>query len=69
MAIIGPAYCLKAFYDEVITWRCLRHPNVVPFLGASTILPVCLVSEWMIYGDIAAFLRNRPSDDRMPYVR
>lgn len=61
-------YCVQAFYDEVSTWRCLRHPHIVPFLGVSDILPSCLVSEWMEYGDIASFFRMRPDENRLSYA-
>ena len=46
----------------------MRHPNIVPFLGISDILPVCLVSEWMAHGSIISFLRQNSSEDRLKYV-
>jgi serine/threonine protein kinase len=59
----------KSFRNEVVTWKCLRHPNVVPFLGISDRFPVCLVSEWMPGGTISAFLVEHPEENRSRYVR
>jgi serine/threonine protein kinase len=45
-------------------WRCLRHPNIVPFIGTSEHFPVSLVSEWMTGGPVTAFLRGYPNWER-----
>jgi serine/threonine protein kinase len=45
-------------------WRCLRHPNIVPFIGTSEHFPVSLVSEWMTGGTVTAFLRGCPDWER-----
>lgn len=49
-------------------WRSLRHPNVVPFLGVSAMMAVCLVSEWMANGTVTAFLLAHPTVERVPLV-
>jgi serine/threonine protein kinase len=49
-------------------WRCLRHPNVVPFIGTSEHFPVSLVSEWMSGGTMTAFLREHPNRERSSLV-
>lgn len=49
--------------------KFLRHPNIVPFLGVSTIFPICLVSEWMEHGTVATFLKARPTENRIRLVR
>jgi hypothetical protein len=61
--------CLQSFRKEVVTWKCLRHPNIVPFLGISNIFPFCVVSEWMSGGTISAFLAKYPEQNRSRYVR
>jgi hypothetical protein len=58
----------QAFRSEVIAWRCLRHPNIVPFFGISDVFPVCLVSKWMPYGSMASFLVKNPAMSRMKHV-
>jgi serine/threonine protein kinase len=45
-------------------WRCLRHPNIVPFFGTSKHFYVSLVSEWMTGGTVTAFLREHPDSER-----
>jgi serine/threonine protein kinase len=54
----------QAYLHELIIWRCLRHPNIVPFIGTSEQFPVSLVSEWMSGGTVTAFLVECPDWDR-----
>jgi serine/threonine protein kinase len=54
----------QAYLHELIMWRCLRHRNIVPFIGTSVHFPVSLVSEWMSGGTITAFLRRYPDWER-----
>jgi serine/threonine protein kinase len=58
----------QAFLNEVITWKHLRHPNIVPFLGVCDKSLVCLVSEWMAEGTLAGFLQRHPNEHRTSYV-
>lgn len=56
---------LKALSKEVLLWRQLNHPNILPFLGVNTELfapSFCIVSPWMSNGDIMAYARNSPLD-------
>jgi len=40
-------------------WRGLRHPNVLPFIGAVTLGPkLYMVSPWMENGDLRRFLKR-----------
>ena len=59
-------------FGEVITWRQLSHPNVLPFYGVHFLeepleIRFCLVSPWMENGNVVEFLarQNRmdPSGD------
>jgi serine/threonine protein kinase len=52
----------------VVTWRYLRHPNIVPFLGLCDKSPLCLVSRWMEEGTLIDFFRRYPSERRTSYV-
>ncbi|KAF8917245.1 kinase-like domain-containing protein [Mucidula mucida] len=57
---------LKAFCQEALVWKQLRHPNILPFLGVSKDLfrpSYCLISPWMENGNIVAFLDRNPSLD------
>jgi len=57
---------LKALCKEVVAWRQLSHPNVLPLLGVSTIHSLwCIVSDWMESGSITDHLRAHPEDNRL----
>ncbi|KIM87462.1 hypothetical protein PILCRDRAFT_63602, partial [Piloderma croceum F 1598] len=47
---------LQDFSTEVVTWRQLSHPNVLPFYGVFHLnnnrTRVCLISQWMENGNI-----------------
>ncbi|KAF6753020.1 kinase-like domain-containing protein [Ephemerocybe angulata] len=61
----------KKFCKEVLVWRQLKHPNVLPFLGANTesFKPrFCFLSYWMNHGSITAYLRKHPGHDRLAAV-
>lgn len=46
---------------EVITWKWLRHPNILPLLGVVTVNRFRMVSEWMPNGNINEFVKDRPN--------
>ena len=53
-----------------MTWRALRHPNVLPLLGVTmTETLFAMVSEWMVKGDINEFVKSDASADRLRLVR
>ena len=61
---------LKRLFHEIVIWRRLSHPNVLPVLGISPkLFPLCIVSEWMIDGNIADFASNHPEVNRLRLVR
>ena len=50
-------------------WSALRHPNVLPLLGATmTGLQFVMVSEWMANGSINEFVKSRSDADRLGLV-
>ena len=52
-----------------MTWKGLRHPNVLPLLGVTmTEDRFVMVSEWMVNGSIDAFVRAHPEADRLKLV-
>ncbi|KAK0503541.1 hypothetical protein EDD18DRAFT_1063715, partial [Armillaria luteobubalina] len=56
------------FCWEALVWRQLRHPNVLPFLGVSQNLfapSYCLISPWMVNGNILSYLQAHPDHDRL----
>jgi len=57
----------KRFYNEVVIWKYLSHPNVVPFLGIAAPadnLPLCMVSPWLENGSVMKYLEFNPDTDR-----
>ena len=50
-------------------WSALRHPNVLPLLGATmTGTQFAMVSEWMANGNINEFVEAHPDADRLGLV-
>ncbi|KAF9552975.1 kinase-like protein [Agrocybe pediades] len=61
----------KDFCSEVLVWHQLRHPNILPFIGADLDLfpgRFCFVSPWMNNGDIMSYLKKHPDHDRFKAV-
>ena len=56
----------KAFCEEAVVWKRLRHPNVVPLLGV--VMPLQLVSMWMPNGTLGDFVSAKPNVDRISLV-
>ncbi|KAF9643932.1 kinase-like protein [Thelephora ganbajun] len=56
---------IHIFCKEVITWRVLRHPNVLPLLGATMANNrFAMMSEWMTNGNINQFVMAHPDANR-----
>ncbi|KAF5385606.1 hypothetical protein D9757_006780 [Collybiopsis confluens] len=52
---------LKSLSKEVLIWRQLKHPNILPFLGVDkTLFPpsFSIVSPWMDNGDLISYFRK-----------
>ena len=57
------------FCNEVRGWRALRHPNVLPLLGAvMNQTQFIMVSEWMTNGNIREFTTAHPDANRFELV-
>ncbi|KAG6910448.1 hypothetical protein DXG01_010373 [Tephrocybe rancida] len=62
-------HLLKQFSKEVIIWRQLSHPNVLPMYGLYRFKRrLCLVAPWMENGDVGAYLKQNPGADRLSLV-
>jgi len=56
-------------YREIITWKNLNHPNILPLLGVDTsISPLSTISEWMEYGSLRDYLVHFPNAPRSKLV-
>ncbi|KAF9787364.1 kinase-like domain-containing protein [Thelephora terrestris] len=57
---------IKRFCKEAITWKILRHPNVLPLIGVTmTEAKFALVSDWMTNGNLNEFVEANPKADRL----
>ena len=57
------------FCKEVIGWKALRHPNVLPLLGvAMSATEFAMVSKWMSNGDINQFVKEHLDANRFELV-
>lgn len=53
-----------------MTWRALRHQNLLPLLGVTmTENLLVVVSEWMARGNIMEFVKANVNADRARLVR
>ncbi|KAF8196270.1 kinase-like protein, partial [Mycena galopus ATCC 62051] len=62
----------KELAREVLIWKELSHPNVLPLLGIDMIArkpSFCLVSPWMKNGNVMAFLEAYPDFNKSSLVR
>ena len=52
-----------------MTWKCLRHLNVLPLLGVTMIENrLVMVSEWMENGNVIEFVKANDNVDRLGLV-
>ncbi|KAJ7839211.1 kinase-like domain-containing protein, partial [Mycena olivaceomarginata] len=62
----------KELAREVLIWKELSHPNVLPLLGIDLTArkpSCCLVSPWMENGNVTAFLERHPDFNKSSLVR
>ena len=59
----------QGFCREVVAWRHLRHPNILPLLGVTVAENrFVMVSEWMDNGNINEFIRRDFDTNRTALV-
>ena len=59
----------QRFCKEVVGWKTLRHPNVLPLVGVTmTKNKFVMVSEWMENGNINMFVKKYPDANRLRLV-
>jgi len=64
IAVIAQTFC-----KEVVTWKSLHHPNVLPLLGVTMGERLfAMVSEWMVNGNIVEFVKAHREANRFKLV-
>ena len=59
----------QRFYREIVGWKYVLHPNVVPFLGVSeTLFPFSIITPWFPNGNIAEYVQKHEGVDRLQLV-
>ncbi|KLO11587.1 kinase-like protein [Schizopora paradoxa] len=61
----------KDCYKEVIVWRNICHPNVMPFIGVNVDIfkpRIALISPWMDNGHMLCYLKKHPGADRQKMI-
>ena len=59
----------QRFCKEAITWKALRHQNVLPLLGVTmSNNQFVMVSEWMANGNINEFVKTHRGENRFKLV-
>ena len=52
-----------------MTWKSLRHPNVLPLVGVTMSEgQLAMVSDWMVNGNINDFVKAHPDANRLELV-
>ncbi|KAF9790630.1 kinase-like domain-containing protein [Thelephora terrestris] len=56
----------QRFCKEVVMWKFLRHPNIVPIIGVLMLeFKFAMVSEWMANGIINEYIKAHPEVNRL----
>ena len=60
---------MQRFCKEVVTWKFLQHPNVLPLIGVTMSEGrFVMISDWMANGNINGFIKAHPDVDRLGLV-
>ena len=52
-----------------MTWKSLRHPNVLPLIGVMmSETRFAMISDWMVNGNINDFVKAHPNVNRLELV-
>lgn len=69
MSSANPPHYLQRFWKEVITWKAIQHPNVLPLLGVAMAgEQFAMVSEWMANGNVKEYVGAHQDANRYKLV-
>ena len=61
----------QKFIREAVTWRHLRHPNILPLLGVNVDLEqhqLAMISEWMVHRNVNEYVKKFEGVNRVQLV-
>lgn len=59
----------QRFYSEIVRWKYLSHPNLLPFLGVSeTLFSFSIISPWLPNGNITEYVARCRKTNRARLV-
>jgi serine/threonine protein kinase len=59
----------QRFCREVMAWKTLRHPNILPLIGVVVSqTQFAMISDWMANGNINNFIKTHPDANRLELV-
>jgi len=58
----------QKFCEEVVTWKYLKHPNIVPLQGVTITPSPQLISDWILGESLTEYIKNNPGEDRLGLV-
>jgi serine/threonine protein kinase len=59
----------QRFCREVMAWKMLRHPNILPLIGVMVSqTQFAMISDWMVDGNINDFVKAHPDANRFELV-
>ena len=60
---------IQRFCKEVVTWKTLQHPNILPLIGVTMSEgQFSMISNWMSNGNINEFVKANPNVNRLKLV-
>jgi len=76
VSLVNLTRCLCSAFSqrlcqEIICWKHLSHPNILPLLGVSlSAHPRCfrIFTEWMSNGNVIQYARSNPETNRLRLV-
>ena len=60
---------LQRLYNEIVRWKYISHPNLLPFLGISETPPLLsIICPWMPNGNIVEYTKREKGANRLLLV-
>ena len=59
----------QRFYRDILGWKYIAHPNVVPFSGVSeTLFSFSIINPWLPNGNILDYIQKNQRVNRLQLV-